>query len=278
MSSGGTRPRGADDVEGVCVVTLPDVVEYEEGGLLFEEFAECFLSFRRVLEGGVVAQLSCQLALQASQIGGLAESHPEDAVGKGPADLRATGQCAGQHAFADAAHALDADAGGCPGDDDRFLEVDEEQVAKGRDAIGQGAEVGRQLGHGYELADARRIFGQLASEVLEVLVVVRVIAEVFGMEQLDVFGNQLVAIGLFARGCVAVEADDRVDALVGLEVGEPPFLPDVVGGYGLWSDDPIQAGRTRLRRRGFPWWNVSWRDGMETRSNQTSKPRSVRSS
>jgi hypothetical protein len=73
-----------------------------------------------------------------------------------------------------------------------------------------------------------------------VRVILRVVAEVLGMKQLEILGDQLVAVDDCAVSGATVETDDRVHALARLEVGKAPLLRDVVGGEHAGADDQQQ--------------------------------------
>ncbi len=80
----------------------------------------------------------------------------------------------------------------------------------------------------------------MSDQIGEVRVVVRIVTEVLGMKQLEVLGDQLVAIDVCTVGIAAIQAHDRVHALARLEVGKAPLLRDVVGGEHAGSNDQQQ--------------------------------------
>ena len=175
----------------------------------------------------------------------LAQRDPEDAVGKGPPHLGSAGQGTGQHALADPAHPLQPNPRRRAAHHHWLLQVDQKQIAQSLDAVRLRQEASRQLGNRHQLAHRRNRLGELPDQVGEVRVIVRVVAKVLSMKQLEVLGNQLVAVDALTRvscsvGAVAVQAHNRVHALAGLEVGKAPFLRDVVGGEHAWADDQQQ--------------------------------------
>lgn len=155
------------------------------------------------------------------------------------------GEGTGQHALPDPAHALQPQAGSGTSHDHGLLEVDQQYVAQRMEPFRLGAVSRRKLGHGHELAHRRQRLLELADEALQVRVISRIVPEVLRMEQFEFLRHQIVPTDPVSLGIPTIEPDDGVYALVRGEIGELPFLCDIVGRDRLWAnhkDQPISGG------------------------------------
>ena len=147
------------------------------------------------------------------------------------------GQRARQNALPDAAHALQPHSRSGAADHDRLLQISQQDVTQRGDACALVEVVRRQFGDGDQFAGGRQRVAELADQVGDVRVELGVVAEVLGMDEPEIFGDQAVCVDLLAGGIDRVRPDDRVDALEGFEVGEPPFLRDVIRTDSVGADD-----------------------------------------
>ena len=157
----------------------------------------------------------------------LPDADPEDPVGEGPANFQIARERVGEHALADAAHALYADARRCPGDDHGRLEIDQQGITQHAQPIRLGAVVHRQRWHRNEFAKWRRGIGELPHEVGQMLGVAGAVAKILRVDELQLLGNQGVAIDRASVGPLPIVPDDGIDTLAHLQ-GAAPFLRDIV--------------------------------------------------
>ena len=233
------------NIERVGVRALPDIVEDQQRFAIGQQVAQSFPAFMCRSERTVAAEAAGEPALHADNVGLLPEGEPVDAVFERTANLGVTGGGIGQHALPDAPHPVYTHAGFSTGDDDGPLQVLKQDIAKHFEAFGLGTEAGWKFGDPHEAPDRRQRLKELLDEEPIVLPVRRVVAEVFRVQFSQRFGDQIISVDPGAVRGLPVEADDGIDAVVGDEMGELPFLGNVVGGRGAGTDHEEQAVTAR---------------------------------
>jgi hypothetical protein len=116
-------------------------------------------------------------------------------------------------------------------DNQRFMQVREKKGTQFLNAIGLADKMRRQFWDVHQPPRWWRVFCELPDEIRQVEVELRVRLKILSVEELQILRHQIVA----------AQPDDRVNALHGLEVGEAPFLRNVIGGNSLGSDHQDQA-------------------------------------
>ncbi|MGD0948420.1 MAG: hypothetical protein ABSA52_13410 [Candidatus Binatia bacterium] len=135
---------------------------------------------------------------------------------------------------------LHADPRRGAGDDHGRLEIDEQGLAQRAKAIGLGAVVHRQRWHGNEFAQWRRWIGGLPHQVGQMLGVAGAVAKILRVDELQLLGNQVVAVDRAAVVPLPIEPDDRIDALAHLQRAAP-FLRHIVRFHSLRSNHQDQS-------------------------------------
>ena len=138
----------AENVEPIDVLAAPNVVQDEKDALVLEDVTQLDAAFVLGLESAVAAEVFVDAALQVGDRWQRAEADPNDAVGKRFADFAIARERRRQHRFADASHAMHADACCRSRDDNWPIQVGAKSITQYRESFGPRQKVRRQRRNG----------------------------------------------------------------------------------------------------------------------------------
>ena len=207
------------------------------------------------------AQVPGHVALKLCQVGLLANGDPEDAIGIGATNLAVAGQRRGQHRLADAAHALHAHAGVSPVMTTGFCRSISRAFLTRRSSSGLARKCGGRLGTPNSPPSGGSGRFRLSTSFVTWAGYSASLRKSSQCNKLSSPGH---------NGVVTLSQDGN-DGLVEFQ-SKLPLLAHVsrMAAFG----PATYTSRSRLRIASLiSWWNVSCREGIDTRSNQTSNPR-----